>query len=137
MISGVKLTVRPQSEIHPPLTWMRDAPPGALRPDSLSITNAVIAPAAMIRDYFLDEKAVAERKLMLNMGVMSVVASFFGSELAVATDSLSVVINVALGLAAGLTSSVLGSQQTNSMERSSLFYFLNLGYASPSQFQPQ
>lgn len=43
----------------------------------LSITNAVTATAALIRDYFPD-KAVSERKLMLNMGVMNVVASFFG-----------------------------------------------------------
>ena len=43
----------------------------------LSITNAVIATAATIHDYFPD-KAVSERKLMLNMGVMNVVASFFG-----------------------------------------------------------
>ncbi len=43
----------------------------------LSITNAIIAPAALIRDYFPD-KAVSERKLLLNMGVMNVVASFFG-----------------------------------------------------------
>jgi MFS superfamily sulfate permease-like transporter len=43
----------------------------------LSITNAVIATAALIRDYF-PEKAVGERKLMLNMGIMNVVASFFG-----------------------------------------------------------
>jgi len=42
----------------------------------LSITNAIIAPAALIRDYF-PEKAVSERKLMLNMGVMNVVGSFF------------------------------------------------------------
>ena len=41
----------------------------------LSITNAVIAPAALIRDYFPD-KAVSERKLMLNMGVMNVAGSF-------------------------------------------------------------
>ncbi len=43
----------------------------------LSITNAVIATAALIRDYF-PEKAVSERKLMLNMGVMNVIGSFFG-----------------------------------------------------------
>jgi len=43
----------------------------------LSITNAVIATAALIRDYFPD-KPVSERKLMLNMGVMNVIASFFG-----------------------------------------------------------
>ena len=42
----------------------------------LSITNAVIAPAVLIRDYF-PEKAVSERKLMLNMGVMNVAGSFF------------------------------------------------------------
>lgn len=43
----------------------------------LSVTNAVMATAATIRDYF-PEKAVSERKLMLNMGVMNVAASFFG-----------------------------------------------------------
>ena len=43
----------------------------------LSITNAVIATAALIRDYF-PEKAVSERKLMLNMGIMNVVGAFFG-----------------------------------------------------------
>jgi SulP family sulfate permease len=36
----------------------------------LSITNAVIATAALIGEYFPD-KAVSERKLMLNMGVMN------------------------------------------------------------------
>jgi MFS superfamily sulfate permease-like transporter len=43
----------------------------------LSITNAVIATAALIRDYF-PEKTVGERKLMFSMGIMNVVASFFG-----------------------------------------------------------
>jgi len=43
----------------------------------LTLTNATIATAALIRDYF-PEKAVLERKLVLNMGVMNVVASFFG-----------------------------------------------------------
>jgi MFS superfamily sulfate permease-like transporter len=43
----------------------------------LSITNAVIATAALISEYFPD-KAVSERRLMLNMGIMNVVASFFG-----------------------------------------------------------
>jgi len=42
----------------------------------LSITNAVIAPAALIREYF-PEKAVSEKKLLLNMGWMNVVSSFF------------------------------------------------------------
>ncbi|MFB0546266.1 MAG: putative sulfate/molybdate transporter [Anaerolineae bacterium] len=43
----------------------------------LSITNAVIATAALIRDYF-PEKPVSERRLMLNMGFMNVVSAFFG-----------------------------------------------------------
>jgi MFS superfamily sulfate permease-like transporter len=43
----------------------------------LSITNAVMAPAGLIRDYF-PQKTVSERKLMLNMGVMNLAASFFG-----------------------------------------------------------
>jgi MFS superfamily sulfate permease-like transporter len=37
----------------------------------------VIATAALIGDYFPD-RAVSERKLMVNMGVMNVLASFFG-----------------------------------------------------------
>jgi predicted benzoate:H+ symporter BenE len=44
---------------------------------SLTLTNATIATAALIRDYF-PERAVGGRKLVLNMGVMNVVASFFG-----------------------------------------------------------
>lgn len=43
----------------------------------LSITNAVIATAALIRDYFPD-KPVSERRLMLNMGFMNVIPAFFG-----------------------------------------------------------
>ena len=43
----------------------------------LSITNAVMATAALVRDYFPD-RAVSERKLMLNMGVMNVASAFFG-----------------------------------------------------------
>jgi len=43
----------------------------------LSITNAVIAAAALIRDYFPD-KAVSERKLMINMGIMNLISPFFG-----------------------------------------------------------
>jgi len=43
----------------------------------LSITNAVMAPATLIRDYF-PEKEVSERKLMLNMGFMNTAASFLG-----------------------------------------------------------
>jgi MFS superfamily sulfate permease-like transporter len=42
----------------------------------LSITNAIIAPAALIRDFF-PEKAVSERKLMLNMGLMNTAGSLF------------------------------------------------------------
>ncbi len=43
----------------------------------LSVTNAIIVTAALIHDYFPD-KPVSERKLMLNMGIMNLVASFFG-----------------------------------------------------------
>lgn len=43
----------------------------------LSVTNAVMATTTTIRDYF-PEKAVSERKLMVNMGIMNIVASFFG-----------------------------------------------------------
>jgi hypothetical protein len=43
----------------------------------LSITNAVIATAALIREYFPD-KPVTEERLMLNMGFMNVIPSFFG-----------------------------------------------------------
>jgi MFS superfamily sulfate permease-like transporter len=43
----------------------------------LSLTNAVIATAALIRDYF-PEKPVSEERLMLNMGFMNLVPSFFG-----------------------------------------------------------
>ncbi len=43
----------------------------------LSITNAVIATAALIRDYFPD-KPVSERQLMINMGFMNVIPAFFG-----------------------------------------------------------
>jgi len=43
----------------------------------LSITNAVMATASLIRDYFPD-RSVSERRLMINMGVMNGVGSFFG-----------------------------------------------------------
>jgi SulP family sulfate permease len=43
----------------------------------LSITNAIIATAALIRDYFPD-KAVSERRLMLNMGIFNTIGAFFG-----------------------------------------------------------
>ncbi len=43
----------------------------------LSISNAIIAPAALIRDYF-PKKSVSEEKLMLNMGVMNVFSSLLG-----------------------------------------------------------
>jgi len=43
----------------------------------LSITNAVIAPAALIREYF-PGKAVSENKLMFNMGIFNVISSLFG-----------------------------------------------------------
>jgi len=43
----------------------------------LTITNAVLATATMIRDYF-PEKPVSERRLMLNMSVMNVASALFG-----------------------------------------------------------
>ena len=43
----------------------------------LSVTNSVMATATMIRDYF-PEKAVSERKLLLNLGAINSVASLFG-----------------------------------------------------------
>ena len=43
----------------------------------LTITNAVLATATMIRDLFPD-KPVSEERLMLNMGAMNVASSFFG-----------------------------------------------------------
>lgn len=43
----------------------------------LSLSNAIIAPAALIREYF-PKKAVSEDKLMLNMGVMNVGAALLG-----------------------------------------------------------
>jgi MFS superfamily sulfate permease-like transporter len=49
----------------------------ALAQIPLILTNATIATAALIRDYF-PEKAVPERKLVLNMGVMNALACFFG-----------------------------------------------------------
>jgi predicted benzoate:H+ symporter BenE len=43
----------------------------------LTVTNAVLATACMIRDLF-PEKPVSENKLMLNMGIMNIASSFFG-----------------------------------------------------------
>lgn len=43
----------------------------------LTLTNATIATAALICEYF-PNRAVPERKLVLNQGVMNVAASFFG-----------------------------------------------------------
>jgi MFS superfamily sulfate permease-like transporter len=43
----------------------------------LTLTNATIATAALIRDYF-PERPVSERKLLLNMGIMNVLAPFIG-----------------------------------------------------------
>ncbi len=43
----------------------------------LTLTNAVLATATMIRDLFPD-KPVSEERLMLNMGAMNVASSFFG-----------------------------------------------------------
>ncbi|MEN6378088.1 MAG: putative sulfate/molybdate transporter [Methanofastidiosum sp.] len=43
----------------------------------LTLTNAVIAVTALLRDYF-PEKPVSERKLLLNMGIINTIVPFFG-----------------------------------------------------------
>lgn len=43
----------------------------------LTLTNAVIAVTALLKDYF-PEKPVSERKLLLNMGIVNVTVPFFG-----------------------------------------------------------
>lgn len=43
----------------------------------LTLTNAAIATAALIEEYF-PHRAVSERKLLLNMGIMNLVVPFFG-----------------------------------------------------------
>ncbi|KYC52703.1 MAG: hypothetical protein AMQ22_00652 [Candidatus Methanofastidiosum methylothiophilum] len=43
----------------------------------LTLTNAVIAVTALLRDYF-PEKPVSERKLLLNMGIVNTIVPFFG-----------------------------------------------------------
>lgn len=43
----------------------------------LTLTNAVIATASLIREYWPD-KAVSEKKLSVNMGIMNTIAPFFG-----------------------------------------------------------
>jgi MFS superfamily sulfate permease-like transporter len=46
----------------------------------LTLSNAVIATAALLREYFpeLAEKKVSEKKLMLNMGFMNLIVPLFG-----------------------------------------------------------
>jgi len=43
----------------------------------LTLTNAVIAVTALLKDYF-PEKPVSERKLLLNMGIVNTIVPFFG-----------------------------------------------------------
>ncbi len=50
---------------------------GGLAQIPLTLANAVIACCALLQEYF-PHKRVAERQLMLNMGVMNVVASLWG-----------------------------------------------------------
>lgn len=67
----------------PPLTFPRldliwPAMTGAgLAQLPLTLTNAAIATAALIEEYF-PRRAVSERKLLLNMGVMNLIAPLFG-----------------------------------------------------------
>jgi len=48
-----------------------------LFPDPLTITNAVIATAALIKVYWPD-RPVSERQLSLNQGIMNLILPFFG-----------------------------------------------------------
>ena len=43
----------------------------------LTATNAIIAPASLIKEYW-PQRPVSERKLAFNMGVMNVIVTFFG-----------------------------------------------------------
>jgi len=43
----------------------------------LTVTNAIIAAAALIKEYW-PEKKVSEKKLALNMGIINVIVTFFG-----------------------------------------------------------
>lgn len=72
---NLELTIPPISIPRPEDIWQAMLLAGFAQ-IPLSITNAIIAPAALIRDYF-PEKAVKERKLMLNMGVMNIIGSLF------------------------------------------------------------
>jgi hypothetical protein len=77
-LRGLRLafTLPPLTVPHPSDVWQAMLLAGFAQ-IPLSVTNAVMATATTIQDYF-PEKAVSERKLMLNMGLMNVAASFFG-----------------------------------------------------------
>lgn len=44
----------------------------------LTLTNAVIAVTALLKDYFPEKPVVSERKLLLNMGIVNTIVPFFG-----------------------------------------------------------
>lgn len=68
----------------PPITWfsLTDVYQGMLLAGlaqlPLTATNAIIATAALIKEYWPD-KPVSEPKLALNMGVMNILTTFLGS----------------------------------------------------------
>ncbi|MFO8059970.1 MAG: molybdate transporter family protein [Bacillota bacterium] len=62
---------------NPLLAWKGFARAGAAQ-IPLTLTNAVVACAALLREYF-PHRDIPERRLMRNMGVMNLVSSLFGS----------------------------------------------------------
>ena len=70
------LSLPPLTLPAPSLIWPAMAAAGVAQ-IPLTLTNAAIATAALIRDYF-PQRAVGERKLLLNMGIMNLIAPLFG-----------------------------------------------------------
>jgi len=70
------LTWPPLSFFHPAEVW-GSLVQGGFAQIPLTATNAVIATAALIRQYW-PEKAVSEQWLSLSMGIMNLIGPFFG-----------------------------------------------------------
>ncbi|MEF8787999.1 MAG: putative sulfate/molybdate transporter, partial [Planctomycetota bacterium] len=75
-VGGLAPSLPPLTSVNPRLLLpaLRDA---GLAQIPLTATNAVIATAALISEYWPDRR-VTERQLSINMGVMNLAASFFG-----------------------------------------------------------
>jgi MFS superfamily sulfate permease-like transporter len=75
-ISGIALTLPPLTTFNLRQVWpvLRD---GGLAQIPLTATNAAIATAALITQYWPNRR-VTERQLSLNMGIMNLVVPFFG-----------------------------------------------------------